>query len=116
MSPLLLKETSDEVINVALHYLENHLSEPFSLQELCRECCISKSSLFERFRKVTGTTPLQYRNAILARIGNEFLETGNYSVEQVSNMLHFSSPDYFRILYKKHYGCPPSRKKAGNRA
>jgi YesN/AraC family two-component response regulator len=34
----------------------------------------------------------------------EFLQTGNYYVNEVSDMVGFSDPKYFSIVLKKYYG------------
>ena len=95
------RRTIDDEIGKAVAHIENHLLEPLCLDELYRLCCMGKSTFFKRFRTATGTTPVQYRNRLLAAMGRELLASGSYSIAQVSEMLGLCSPDYFTVLCKK---------------
>ena len=102
------RHTSDDEIANAVTYIENHLLNPLCLDELYRLCCMGKSTFFKRFRAATGTTPVQYRNHLLAAMGRELLDSGSYTIAQVSEMLRLCSPDYLTVLMKKAGKCKNS--------
>ena len=53
-------------------------------------------------------TPNEYRQIRLCEIGIELLSTTDKKVEEICNILHFSSSSYFRKILKKYTGCTPS--------
>ena len=94
--------SDDRVIARAVARIEARPLEPICLEELYRLCCLSRSGFFKRFRAATGCTPVQYRNRMLARMGRELMERGEYTRSQVAEMLGLCSADYLTVLWKKY--------------
>ena len=81
---------------------------PFrSITEIAEMCSVSEPHLYALFRKVTDTTPNEYRNSVLCDMAAELLVTTDKSIERISDMLGFSSSSYFRKILKKHTGKTP---------
>ena len=99
--------SEDQVIARAVARIEARPLEPIRLEELYRLCCLSRSGFFKRFRAATGCTPVQYRNRMLARMGRELMESGEYTRSQVAEMLGLCSADYLTVLWKKYLTVKP---------
>lgn len=81
---------------------------PFSsLGEIAEMCAISEPYMYSLFKKRTGTTPNDYRQRVLCDMGIELLVTTDKKVEEISDMLSFSSSSYFRKVLKKQTGATP---------
>jgi len=78
-----------------------------SIPAIAELCSVSEPHLYALFKKVTDTTPNEYRQSALCDIAVEMLVTTDKSVEYISNELGFSSSSYFRKILKKHTGKTP---------
>ena len=97
-----------DAIETALIYIETHCTEEFSIADVARQCGMSESRLYHCFREVTGTSPIEYKNRERIRRAIELLPDAQLSVEDVAERLNFSSPAYFRRIFKKYAGGQPS--------
>ena len=75
--------------------------------EIAKKCAISESYVYPVFKKMARLTPNDYRQKVLCEKGIELLLTTNKKVEEISDMLKFSSSSYFRKVLKKHTGSTP---------
>lgn len=80
-----------------------------SMQELAVLCAISAPYLYAVFRKNVGITPNEYRQKVLCKMGISLLLTTDKKVEEIAEILHFSSASYFRKILKKHTGSTPKQ-------
>ena len=78
-----------------------------SLPEIADLCMISESYLYALFKKQEHITPNDYRQKILCDMGMELLLTTDKKLEEVTDLLGFSSSSYFRKVLKKHTGYTP---------
>lgn len=92
-------------IDEALDYMQTH--NGCTMPEVAEHCGISISGLYSLFRQKLGKTPVQMRHEILISQAVELLSNTDMSVEQISAKLEFSSPSYFRKLFKTHTGVTP---------
>ncbi|MDH6535163.1 response regulator [Parabacteroides sp. 52] len=89
--------------------IDQHLaSSEFDVNMLARELAISRSSLFSKFKALTGTTPNEFvqthrlkKAAVLLR------EHPQMQVGEISDQLGFSSAVYFGRCFKAQFGVSP---------
>ncbi|MBQ8248375.1 MAG: helix-turn-helix transcriptional regulator [Clostridia bacterium] len=93
------------IIEMAKHYISENPN--CSVPEIAKACFISEPYLYLLFKKVLGTTPNDYRQSYLCELGIDLLSTTSKSVEEISELLGFSSCSYFRKILKKHTGATP---------
>jgi len=92
-------ETSRNVIiKKALEYM--HAQETYSVPDIAEYCGISSSGLYALFRQQLQKTPVEVKHEILIARATELLVTTDLTVEEISNRLAFSSPSYFRKVFK----------------
>ena len=90
-------------------YIEEHLSEPLTVGEIASHFHYSRARLSTIYKATAG---ISLSNAIsTARISRakEMLQTGKYSVTEVSDALGFSSPQYFSHCFSRCTGITPTR-------
>lgn len=98
----------DERIEKAAEYIERHSEENHSVSELARKSSMSVSNFYPLFKKFMGTSPIEYRNAVRIRRAMCILKSDRHtSVEELSRLLGFESPVYFRRAFKKMTGKTP---------
>lgn len=95
---------------------EQHLRENphIRMRELAKFCGISESGLYTVFKLSAGCTPNEMRQRALLEKAVELLKQTDLSVEQISDMLHFSSSSYFRKILKQHTGLSPTQIRKGS--
>ncbi len=91
----------------ALEYLSNHIEENPSIAKLAELSNISQVYFRKQFKAYMGTTPLEYRNALRLSRACSYLEYGDISVQEISDMLGYSTVSHFIKVFKKQYGCAP---------
>ncbi len=108
--PKLQKDASpiqNGAIEDSIIYIENNYASPIEIDELCRLCHLSRSSLFEAFKKRTGVSPINYKHNIMIQHALDMLSHTNMTVDEISQAVGFSSSNYFRTVFFKLTGKKP---------
>jgi len=93
-------------ISDIIHYINNNLAEPLSLDTLSKRFYISKYHLFREFKKCTGYTPHEY--ALHKRLihSREQLKEGN-RITDICQSCGFGDYSNFYRSFIKVYGMTP---------
>ena len=97
---------SDEAVDAVLHYINEHFSEPLTLDELAARFFISKYHLLRKFDAQVGTTVHRY---ILQKrlINAKQLLAGGVPPSQVCQYCGFGDYANFYRAFKTEYGQTP---------
>lgn len=101
-------EVVDARISKAVAYMEQHYDGKISIDELAEVSNMSVPRFYPNFKREMGVTPVEYLNhyrvsrAIILLMQDEAL-----TVENISDMVGFESPEYFRRVFKKVTGRTP---------
>lgn len=113
----MLSVASQKIEDVLIGRIKECIEKnPYStMDEIARLSAVSESYLYYLFKKTEKTTPNDYKQMILCRMGIELLLTTDKKVEEICNIINFSSSSYFRKVLKKHTGMSPRdiRKQSG---
>lgn len=90
-----------------LEWLEAHLDEPFSLEDLARRAGLSVRTLSRRFREQTGSSPLKWLLRARIRQAQSLLETSSASVEQIATRVGFGSATSLRDHFQRLVSTTP---------
>ena len=88
-------------ISPAVEYIEKNYTKPIRIEYLAGLCNISSPALFKKFKEYTGVSPISYKHNVLIQHALDLLSTTELSVEEISERLGFSSPNYFRTVFIK---------------
>lgn len=88
-------------------YIDLHYQENITLDELSRLTYVNKYYLVHAFKKYIGLSPINYLINKRVEEAKVLLETTNYSVSQISDIVGFSSQSYFSQVFKKTMGTTP---------
>lgn len=99
-------QRQDQVRRV-LTYVQDHLADPMTLNDLARQAGMSVSQLSRLFRKMYQLSPMQY--VIGQRIARASLLLGEttLSIKQVAAQTGFYDPYYFSRQFRRVLGLPP---------
>lgn len=88
------------------------LSDPknfkYSLNELISDVPYNQIYLCRAFKKLSGTTMMDYFNKIKLNYAKLYLKTTNNSIETITTDLGFSSPSYFHKIFRSYMNCTPN--------
>jgi len=94
-------------VQAALHYIEAHPCEDFSVAWLASLCCMTESRFYAAFAIHAGCTPIEYKNRIRIQRAVAMLSHSDHTVESISRELNFCTPAYFRRVFKRVTGKTP---------
>ena len=78
-----------------------------TIPQYAQLCGVSEALLYHHIKKATGKTPNRIRQEILCEKAANILTTTNYTIEEICDMLKFSSAAYFRKVFHDIYHKAP---------
>lgn len=109
----------NDLLSEILSYMNKRITEPITIEEICHEFYISRSSLQALFKTHLNTSPKNYLLNIKLQKSKELIRQNQYTISEIAYMLGFSSIHYFSRLFKKYFNTTPSaysRKIADNQS
>ncbi|GGK06290.1 hybrid sensor histidine kinase/response regulator transcription factor [Parabacteroides faecis] len=103
-------DTINKIIEENLNNME------FDMNTLAKELGLSRSSLYAKFKALTGMTPNDFvLNCKLKRAATLLTGRPDLQIAEISDMLGFGSPRYFTRCFKAQFDTTPAeyRKKTG---
>lgn len=100
-------EVTDPRIAELVSYIQQHLTEPISIETLADRACLTKSYLIRNFRETIGLTPLQYILQKKIQKAQTMLLGTELSVTEVAHEVGFQDASYFIRLFHKNLGFTP---------
>jgi AraC-like DNA-binding protein len=98
-------------INTAVDYLQKHLKDDISIDDLCKMSCMSRTKFFTEFKRLIGSTPQEFLFQIRLKEAACLLKNNN-SVTQTCFATGFANTSHFSRSFKRFFGFSPSQYKA----
>ena len=95
-------------IYISIDYIKENLYNLPSVQELARLVGMSLKQYRKHFKRVMGMYPAQYIGEQKMSVIKDYLSKTDLSINQIAELLGFSSPYYLCNAFKKRFGCTPS--------
>lgn len=100
-------DSNNKHIITIIKYINEHISEPISLNTVSRYVNLSKEYTSYVFKNETGKTVTEYINERKMFIAKEMILSTDYSLVNVSERLGFDNYSYFSKMFKKQFGITP---------
>ena len=99
---------SADIISDSIAYINEHLTDPLTLNELAAQVSLSPFYFSRLFKKETGFSPHSY--IIITRISNAkfLLRSSDSSIKNICFSTGFTSESSFCTTFKKETGITPS--------
>lgn len=95
-------------LSQAIHYMENHLTQDISVEDVANHVYASSANFQRVFNLVTGMTVGEYiRNRRLTLAGQELLEGGSRVID-VALRYQYDTPESFSKAFSRFHGVSPS--------
>ena len=105
--PMIRKDT-DEVFQEIVQYLQRNLSEHLTVVQICKENSVGRSQLQKIFHEKTGCGVIDYFCRLKIETAQKMIRQKRYNYTQISDMLGYSSYQYFSLQFKKFTRMTPS--------
>ncbi len=100
---------SISVISEAVLYIQNHFTEPITLEEVAKISNYSPNYFGKQFKQNTGISFKQYVADLRFAFAKELLKNSSLSVTQISHQSGFNDFSYFMTTFKAKYGVTPKQ-------
>jgi len=101
------KGHGDDGILKAQQWMEAHLTEKMSMENLAGHVGISPRHFIRRFKKATGESPLNCLQQMRIETAKKILETRTDRVDEITRSIGYENSSTFRKLFKKYTGLSP---------
>lgn len=96
--------------------IAEHIGNPdLDQQLLCRELGVSRASLYNKMKAITGSGAKEYITRIRLEKAKSLIENSPYTIAEISDMTGFASQSYFSTAFKNYTGSTPSQYKQSKR-
>ena len=91
-----------------MNYIQHHLSEPISAEEMAKELFMSRPYISAKFKEETGETLTDFILKEKTEEAKRLLRYSDKSFTAIGSYLGFSSPGHFSQVFKKYTGRTPT--------
>ena len=98
----------NENMKLAIGYIQAHLQEKLSLDQICAEVGLSKYYFIREFKKTTGMTPITFINSLRCEDAKKFLLQRKSSVHEIAMQCGFENDSYFSKIFREYTGVLPT--------
>lgn len=104
----LLKQGSHtNVIARAATWIEQHLSQSFTVEMLAYQSGMSVSGFHHHFKQITGMSPLQYQKRLRLTEAQRLIKQRKQTITSVAYEVGYESPSQFSREYQRYFGHSP---------
>ncbi len=96
-----------EQIKPAIIFMENHITEKITLQDLSEVTHLSIIQFSRVFKVVAGLTPMDYLNQLRVQKAVKLLISTNKTIIEVAMDVGFADSNYFSRIFKKYRAVTP---------
>ena len=98
---------SASMLNKFREYVESHILDDISLDDLAGALGYSKSKLYRELKEVTEYTPIDLVNLVRLHKAVDLMTTEHQNITEAAFNSGFSSPSYFSRTFLKYYHMRP---------
>lgn len=103
--------TDSVLVHSIIDYLEKHITEKLSLNDIAEYLHYSVSHISNVFTKAMNCSIINYLINLRIQKAKEYIIEGKYTLKEISAILNFDSPQYFSLQFKKLTGLTLSQYK-----
>jgi AraC-like DNA-binding protein len=103
-----LAAVGDRIVGAALNAMHKRPAHAWTLEELAREACTSRSVLAERFQQLVGSPPMQYLTQWRMTLAANLLSASNAPLTRIAEEVGYQTDTAFSRAFRREYGEPPA--------
>ena len=94
-------------VKEVMRYVEEHLGERISLEQMADAVFLSKPYLSTLFKKETGKKFSSYLQEMRLEKSSVMLKNSRLTIGEIAEQAGFFDTAHFSKAFKEHYGCSP---------
>ena len=99
-------------LNKLVEIMESNMDNgDLVVEDMVKDLAVSRSVFFKKLKALTGLAPIEFIKEMRIKRAAEYIETGEYSMSQISYMVGINDPRYFSKCFKQMYGMTPTEYK-----
>ena len=100
-------KVKQKIVSQAIQYMQEHLSQKITLNDLADYLNVSRSHLSRCFREEYQKSFQDLYNDLRIQAAIEYLQTGQYRISEIANKVGFDNYACFYQFFKKYTGKSP---------
>ena len=108
VSDTAIKPRRSELFMQIVTYMENHISDKLTIEQICRDNMIGRTQLQKLFQKECGQGIIEYFSKLKIDSAKHLIRSGKLNFSQIAETLGYSSVHYFSRQFKKITDMTPS--------
>ncbi|WP_167958148.1 response regulator transcription factor [Anaerosporobacter faecicola] len=101
------KSSKEELVDKIMDYINDHIEEKLTLNEIASEFGITPNYLSLIFKKESNVGFSEYITSRKISKAKQMMVSGNYKIYEIADQLGFENAFYFSKVFKKVEGCSP---------
>lgn len=102
-----LKDHKDETIRAMQEYIEQHIGERLTVDQLALNCSMDRINFSRRFKKATQLSPADYIQRVKVEAAKRSFESTGKQINEVMYEVGYGDIKAFRQTFKKVVGMTP---------
>ena len=102
------------IVQQIASYIQEHLAEKLTLEQVAGEAHISKSYLCRILKEEMGCTFTEYANRLRIERSKLYLHRSNMPLSEIAYAVGFDDQSYFTKIFKREVGMPPGKYRSSN--
>jgi YesN/AraC family two-component response regulator len=82
-----------------------------TIDDLVNELTVSRSVFFKKLKALTGLAPIEFIKEVRIKRAVQLIETGEFTMSQITYMVGINDPRYFSRCFKQKIGLTPTEYK-----
>lgn len=100
--------TGSDTYNRIVHYMEEHIAEPLTIDRICQDNLVGRSQLQSLFRDAQGCGVIEFFSSLKVDAAKQMIRDRHLNFTQISDKLGYNSIHYFSRQFKKISCMTPS--------
>lgn len=92
---------------VILKYIDDHLADPLTVKQLSDVLFMHPTAFIRYFKNRMGMPPLKYIKYLRLERAKLYLETTDYTIQEIAALTGFTTTSHFSREFKSTYGMTP---------
>lgn len=105
--PQILRRTDVEKVKQAVELINNNLDKNYSIEFIAKEVGTNVNKLQESFKYMYDLTVNKYMQQVKLEAAKDLLNTSDYNISQIVNMIGLNNRSYFSKIFKEKYKVSP---------